>query len=134
VRTMKMLVAVIGTVINSTVKKKGHCYSFNLKPVDEPDDIYHVISMGAGQRQMIADLLENYEKIDLVLMGYGFTYRSSKCNQHHFTVKPIFIVPLHDYDAIDSLHDVIAQWFLASLLANGKHKPTVIPFRAREAA
>jgi len=132
---VKMLVAVVGTVINSSVKEvKGHAYSFNLKPVGEPEDIYHVISLGPGQRQMIADLLENFDKIDLVLLGYGFTYRSNKCNQHHFTVKPIFIVPLNDYDAMDSLHDVIAQWFLASLLANGHHRPTVIPFRTKEAA
>jgi hypothetical protein len=119
---MKMIVGVVGTVIRSSVKKgKGRSLSFNLKPVDE-DDIYHVISMGPGQRQMLSDLLADRERVDVIVAGHAFTYRSRDCNKHHITIKPLFIVPLDSYDRLDALSDVISQWFMASLLANG-HRP-----------
>jgi hypothetical protein len=122
---MKMIVGVVGTVIRSSVKPgKGRSLVFNLKPLEE-DDIYHVITLGPGQRQMLSDLLADREKVDLIVMGYAFTYRSRDCNKHHLSVKPIFILPLDSYDRLDALPDIISQWFISSLLANGRQKATI---------
>lgn len=122
---MKMLVGVVGTVIRSSVKngKGRHSLSFNLKPVEE-DDIYHIISMGPGQRQMLNNLLQDRDRVDVIVIGHAFTYRSRDCNKHHISVKPIFIIPT-DNESLDALHDVISQWFTSSLLAaGGRQKAT----------
>lgn len=111
---MKMLVTAIGTVEPPIkIDKKLHRASFTLK-VD--NDRFFVSTLGLDQYRRMQAGADN-GKMRLLIMGYAFSYRSSKCGQHHVGLEPILLIDAREYSDLIDMQDIFSQWFLASLLA-----------------
>lgn len=112
---MKMLVAAVGEVIPPVrVDNQRQVVTFTLR-VD--DDRFFVTTVGLGQYERMRATRET-DHIQLLILGFAYSFRSHKCGQHHVGLEPLILVSLADVpgDELDHLQDIAAQWFAASLL------------------
>lgn len=112
---MKMLVAAVGTVIPPLrVNAQRQIVTFTLK-VD--DDRFLVTTVGLGQYERM-QAAQDTDNVQVLLLGYTYSYRSHKCGQHHVGIEPLILVTLQDVPGAElaRLQDIAAQWFAASLL------------------
>lgn len=124
---MKMLVAAVGTVtLPIRVNERRQSVSFTLK-VD--DDRFFVATVGLGQYERMS-AAQDSANLQLLVLGFAYSYRSHKCGQHHVGIEPLILVSLADVptNELDHLQEIAAQWFAASLLTlNDKSLTTFAP-------
>jgi hypothetical protein len=118
----------VGTVIPPIrVDNRRQSASFTLK-VD--DDRFFVATVGLGQYERMS-AAQGSANLQLLVLGFAYSYRSHKCGQHHVGIEPLILVSLADVpgDELDHLQEIAAQWFAASLLTlNDK---SLIPLASR---
>lgn len=122
-----MLVAAVGEVIPPIRIDNGRqTVSFTFK-VD--DDRFFVATVGLGQYERMS-AAQGSTRLQLLVLGYAYSYRSRKCGQHHVGIEPLVLVALDEVpgDELARLQDIAAQWFAASLLTlNDKSLTARVP-------
>jgi hypothetical protein len=81
------------------------------------DDRFFVATVGLGQYERM-QAARDKANIQMLILGFAYSFRSHKCGQHHVGLEPLILVPLADLpgDELDHLQEIAAQWFATSLL------------------